>query len=157
MDGTHEDPTGLDELRAQRARLADRLRAPWWYLIGFAVVMALVCAVPFGAHSLGWGASWSGVFAIVVFYPLQAGLARASGVAIGTRTLRYPSGRAAGIALMVAVVAAVVAETVLLDHDRGGTAAVIGIFAVAVAVVCWQAHLRGIRRDLQSGTETGAV
>ena len=32
------DPAALEQLRAQRGRLADRLRPPWWYLTGFAIV-----------------------------------------------------------------------------------------------------------------------
>lgn len=151
MGGSSQDQEGLGALGGQRARLAERVRAPWWYLLGFAAVMVLVCAVPFVAGYLSWGGSWSAVLAIVVFALLQVGFARATGVAIGTRTLRYPSGRVAGIALMVVVVAAVVAETILVGHARVGIAVVVGIFAVAVGVVCWQAHLRGIRHDLRKG------
>lgn len=152
MDGEQQEQAKLDELCDGQARLAERVRAPWWYLLGFAVVMALICAVPFAAHYLSWSGSVSALVALVVFFPLQAGLARASGVAIGTRTLRYPSGRVAGIALMVVVIAALVAETLLLDHALGAIAVVAGILAVAVAVICWQAHLRGIRHDLRTGT-----
>lgn len=140
-------------LQEQRARLADRVRAPWWYLLGFAAVMALVCAVPFATHYLQWSSGGSAVLAIVVFGLLQLGFARATGVSIGTRTLRYPSGRLAGIVLMVVVVAAIVAEPLLLDSSQGGIAVVVGIVAVAAAVVCWQAHLHGIRHDLRTGTE----
>lgn len=149
------DQAGLGALDGSRARLADRVRAPWWYLLGFAAVMGLVCAVPFGTHYLEWGSSGSALLAIAVFAVLQAGFARATGVAIGRRTLQYPSGRVAGIALMVVVVGAVVEEALLLDHARSGIAVVVGIFAVAAAVVCWQAHLRGIRHDLRSGTGSG--
>jgi hypothetical protein len=157
MGNTHEDAVGLEQLRGQRARLANRLRAPWWYWAGVTVVMALMCAAPFGGHYLHWGGSWPVVAAAVVFFPLQVGLARACGVDIGTRTLRYRSGRAAGFALGVVVVWAWIGETLLLDRGRGSIAIVVGIVAVAAADVCWKAHLRGIRRDLQNaGGSTAA-
>lgn len=156
MSTPEDDEAGLEALQAQRANLADRLRPPWWYLAGFGIVMVLVCAVPFATRYLSWG-NWSVLLALAVFYLLQAGLARASGVAIGTRTLRYRSGRVAGIALMVVVIGAVVAEILLLDHAQGGRALVLAIFAVAVAVVCWRAHLRGIRHDLCTGAGTESL
>ena len=154
MSNAAEDVAELERLRAQRAQLANRVRAPWWYLAAFAVVLALICAVPIASHYLSGLGNWSALVAIVVFYLLQGALARASGVAVGTRTLRYPSGRAAGIAMMVVVVAAVVAEMVLLRRGLLGAAIVVGVLATAVGAGCQQAHLRGIRRDLRTGGGT---
>src|SRR5579875_7203 len=152
MSNPAEDAAELEQLRAQRAHLADRLRAPWWYLAGFAVVLALTLAVPIGMHYFGGAGNWS-MAALVLWFLLQGALARASGVAVGTRTLRYPSGRAAGIAMMVVVVAALIAEMLLTRHGLVAEAIVVGVLATAVGVGCWQAHLRGIRRDLRTGAE----
>lgn len=148
---SEENSDDLQRLVWQRARLADQVHAPAWYLAGFAAMMALFLAAPFGTHYLQWAGSVAIVLALVVYFLLQAGLARASGLAIGTRTLRYPSGRAAGIVLMVASVGAFLAETILLQHSQSGDAVGVAILAVAIAVIAWQAHLRGIRRDLRTG------
>jgi len=147
-----ENTDDLQRLAWQRARLADRVQASGWYLVAFAVTLALVLAAPFGTHYLQWAGSVSILMAMAVFFLLQAGFARASGLAIGTRTLRYPSGRAAGIALIVASVGALLAETILLDHSEVADAVGVAILAVAIGVIAWQAHLRGIRRDLRTGT-----
>ena len=40
------DPAALERLRVQRSRLADRMRPPWWYLTGVAILYALVFASP---------------------------------------------------------------------------------------------------------------
>lgn len=142
----------LQRLAWQRARLADRVQAPGWYLVAFAATSALIFAAPFGTHYLQWAGSVSILTAMAAFFLLQAGFARASGLAIGTRTLRYPSGRVAGIALIVASVGALLAETILLDHSEVADAVGVAILAVAIGVIAWQAHLRGIRRDLRTGT-----
>lgn len=146
-----ERSEALQRLDQQRARLSGRVQAPAWYLACFGATLALLLAAPFGSHYLRWGGGLSILLAMGVFFVLQAGFARASGLAIGTRTLRYPSGRIAGITLVAACVGAIQAETVLLHHSEGGDAVGVGILAVAIGVVCWQAHLRGIRRDLRSG------
>ena len=49
------DPTALEQLRVQRGRLADRIRAPWWCLAGIAFLWALVFAAPFGSRYLPRG------------------------------------------------------------------------------------------------------
>ncbi len=146
-----QDVAELGQLRAQREQLANRVRAPWWYLAGYAGVLALICAVPFGSHYFRGTWSWSGLVAIALFYLLQRALARVTGVAVGTRTLRYPSGRPAGIMLMMVVTAAVVAEMVLITRGLTVAAIVAGVLATAVGTACHQAHLRGIRRDLRMG------
>lgn len=146
-----ENTQDLQRLARQRARLADRVQAPAWYLAAFAATMTLIFAAPFGTHYLHWAGSVSILLALAAFFLLQAGFARASGLAIGTRTLRYPSGRIAGVALLVASAGALLAETILLRHSEGGDAIAVGILAVAIGTICWQAHLRGIRRDLRAG------
>ncbi len=68
MRDTARDPVPLDpleQLRVQRSRLADRMRPPWWYLPGVAIVWALFFAGPFTSRSfsspnrLAPGPSWS--------------------------------------------------------------------------------------------------
>lgn len=141
----------LEQLQVQRARLAGRVRPPWWYLPGSTVTLGLVLAVPFTAHYLPALAAWPAVAAIALFWLLQRSMARATGVAVGTRTLRYPSARAAGIALLAVAAAAIVAETVLLGQSLPGAAIAAGILAAVAGAACLQAQLAGIRRDLHSG------
>jgi hypothetical protein len=87
-----------------------------------------------------------------VFYLLQHALARVSGVAVSARTLQqYPSGRAWGIAMIVIIIAASAVETLLLDRGLLAAAIVVGVLATLAGTGCWQGHLRGIRRDLETG------
>jgi hypothetical protein len=151
MSNTWDGVPELEQLRAQRAELADRVRAPWWYLAAFAVSLAVVCAVPVASHYSSIAGGWPDLAALAVFYLLQAALARVSGVSIGTRTLRYPSGRAAGVAMIVVVVAAVVAEGLLLRHGLLAAAVATGLAGAVAGTGCQLAHLRGIRRDLRAG------
>ena len=48
MGDVARDPAALDQLRAQRDRLADRMRPPWWGWAGAVVV----CPVGFVADHL---------------------------------------------------------------------------------------------------------
>ena len=52
MGDVARDPAALELLRVQRARLADRMRLPWWYLAGSVILWALVFASPFSSSSL---------------------------------------------------------------------------------------------------------
>jgi hypothetical protein len=151
MRGDTENVAELELLRAQRAQLASRLKAPWWYVAGVAVALAAGCAMPIGSHYLPGAAAWCGLFAIVVFFLLEHALARASGVAVGTRTWQYPSGRAGTIAMVAVLFADSVVETLLLEHGLLAAAIVVGVLATLAGVACWQGHLRGIRRDLETG------
>ena len=104
-DGT-ENVAGLELLRAQRAQLASRLKAPWWYRAGVAFAWAVAFALPIGSRYLT-GAGIGGVLLfIVVFLLLQYALARVSGVDVGIVTWQYPSGRAWTIAIVVVIFAA---------------------------------------------------
>ena len=50
MRDVARDPAALELLRVQRSRLADRMRPPWWYLTGIAILWALVFAAPFSSR-----------------------------------------------------------------------------------------------------------
>jgi hypothetical protein len=89
--------------------------------------------------------------AVAVACLLQWGLARATGIAVATRTLRYPAGRPARIAMIVVSLATLVTETFLIRHDLIMTAIVVAALAVAAEVAAQQANLRGIRQDLRAG------
>ena len=52
------DPAALELLRVQRSRLADRMRLPWWYLTGIAIMWALVFAGPFTSRYLPGVPTW---------------------------------------------------------------------------------------------------
>jgi hypothetical protein len=146
-----ENVAELELLRAQRAQLASRLKTPWWYVAATAFALAVACAVPIGSHYLTGAGIGGTLLAIVLFYLPQHALARVSGVNVGTRTLQYPSGRAWGIAMIVAIIANSAVETLLLDRGPLAAAIVVGVLATLAGTGCWQGHLRGIRRDLETG------
>lgn len=151
MTDDTENVAELELLRAQRAQLANRLKTPWWYVAGMAFVWAVAFAMPIGAHYLT-GAGIGGVLlVIVVIFPLQYALARVSGVDVGVRTWQYPSGRPWTIALVVLIFAASWVESLLLSRGVLAAAIVVGVLAAVAGTVCWQGHLRGIRRDLETG------
>ena len=84
--GVARDPAALEQLRAQRSRLADRMRPPWWYLTGVAILYALVFASPFSSRYLPQGDYWAIVVAaLAVACWLQWGLDRATGIKVGPR------------------------------------------------------------------------
>jgi hypothetical protein len=150
------DPDELEQLRVRRSRLADRMRPPWWYLAGIAILWALVFAVPFTSryHPLGVRI-WPILLAtLAVAGLLQWGLTRATGIALTTGSLRYPSGRPAGLAMIVVAAAALVTETFLIRRGLAGAAIPVAALAVAAEVAAQQAQLRGIRRDLRDGGGT---
>jgi hypothetical protein len=149
-DGT-ENVAELELLRAQRAQLASRLQAPWWYVAGMVFALAVACAVPIGSHYLiGAGAECT-LLAIVVLCLLQYALTRVSGVDVGTQIWRSPSGRAGTIGMVVVILAASVVERLLLDHGLLAATIVVGVLATLAGTACWQGHLRGVRRDLETG------
>ena len=87
----------------------------------------------------------------MVFLLLQHALARVSGVDVGIVTWQYPSGRAWTIAMVVVIFAADGLEGLLLEHGMLAAAIVVGVLATLAGTVCWLGHLRGIRRDLETG------
>ena len=157
MRDAARDPAALELLRLQRSRLADRMRPPWWYLPGIAILWALVFAAPFGSRYLPQGVrTWPILLAAVaVACLLQWGLARATGIAVNTRMLRYPSGRPAEIAIIVVGAAAIVTEFFLIDRGLIVVAIVVGAFAVVAEVACQQVLLREARRELRGGGGAG--
>jgi len=153
MRDVARDPAALELLRVQRSRLADRMRPPWWYLTGVAILWALTFACPFSSRFLPQGVrTWPIlVAAVAVACLLQWGLARATGIAVAIGALRYPSGRPAEIAIIVVAAAALVAEAFLIRRGLLGAAIVVAALAVVAEVAGQQAHLRGIRQDLRAG------
>lgn len=151
MSSAGENPAALDLLRAQRGRLADRMRAPWWYLTGVAIMYALVFAFPF-ARFLGASIWLFLAAALVVAIPLQWGWVRATGIKMGFRNLSYPGpGRAARYAVAGVSVGAITAEHLLIGHGLTVAAIVVAALAVAAEVALQQALLRGIRQELRGG------
>jgi hypothetical protein len=149
-DGT-ENVAELELLRAQRAQLASRLKTPWWYVAGSAVVMAVGFAMPIASRYLAGADVWGGLLAIALILLLQIRLARVSGVALGMRTSQYPSGRPWTIAWVLVIFAATAVEGLLLNRRLLAAAIVVGVLATLAGTGCWQGHLRGIRRDLETG------
>jgi hypothetical protein len=155
MRDVARDPAALELLRVQRSRLADRMRPPWWFLPGVAILWALVFAGPFTSRSFSSPRAVSTwlivVAALAVGCLLQRGLARATGIAVGFRNLRYPPGRPAGIAMIVVSVAALGTEASLIRRGLLAAAIAVAALAVAAEVAVQQALLRAIRQDLRAG------
>jgi hypothetical protein len=148
------DPAALELLRVQRARLADRLQPPWWYLAGVAIMFALVFAFPFASRFLGVSIWPFFVAALVVAVPLW-GWTRATGIKMGFRNLSSPGpGRPARYAVVVVSLGGT--ATVHLLIDRGLIVAAIAVAALAVAaeVALQLVLLRGIRQELRGGEGT---
>ena len=146
-----ENVAELELLRAQRAQLASRLKTPWWYVAGTAFAWAVAFAMPIGSHYLTGAGIGGSLLVIVVFFVAQYALARVSGVDVGIRTSQYPSGRAWTVALVVVIFAASGVEGLLLDRGLLAAAIMVAVLATLAGTVCWLGHLRGIRRDLETG------
>src|SRR5215469_203985 len=143
------DPAALERLRVQRSRLADRMRPPWWYPTGTAIVWAMVFAGPFSSRYLPQGDFWAIVAAAVaVASLLQWGLVRATGVKVCLRN------RPARIAALVVIIAAIVTESLLIKRGLLVAAIVVAAFGVVAEVVVQQAALRGFREVLRGGGAT---
>jgi hypothetical protein len=154
MRGAARDPAALELLRVQRGRLADRMRPPWWYLTGIALLYALVFAVPFGQRYLSQGFSIWPIFvaALAVACLLQWGMTRATGIKVGFRNLRYPpAGRPTRIAVVVVCLAAIATEHFMIDRGLLAAGIVVAVLAVAAEVALQRAALRGIRQELRAG------
>ena len=159
MRDVARDPA-LELLQAQRNRLADRLRPPWWYLPGAAIGWALIVASPFASRYLPRGDYWAiAVAALAVACLLQWGLDRTTGIKVGPRPLRalrdglfyYRPGRPALIAMLVVRLAATLTEGSLIRSGLPVAAIVVAALAVVAEVALQQARLRGIRQDLRDG------
>ena len=154
MRDVARDLAALELLRVQRSRLADRMRLPWWYLTGAAIVWAVVFAGPFSSRYLPRGVPTWPIFvaAAAVACMLQWGLTRATGIKLPFRNLRYPSpGRPVGIAILVVCLAAGETEFLLI---RGGllvAAIVVAAVGVVAEMACLQIALRVTRQELRGG------
>jgi hypothetical protein len=153
MRDVARDPAALERLRVQRGRLADRMRPPWWYLTGSAILWALVFAWPFRWRYLPQGVpTWPIMAAgVAAVFLLQWGLTRATGIKVGFRNPRYSSGRPALIAVLVVCLAADETELLLIRHGLIVAAIAVAALAVAAEVALLQAALRGMRQDLRAG------
>jgi hypothetical protein len=152
MQDAARDPAALELLRVQRSRLADRMRAPWWYLTGIAIMYALVFAVPFTSRYLGLSIWPIFAAALTVACLLQWGMTRVTGIKVGFRNLRYPAaGRPVRIAIVAVSVAAIVTEHFLIDRGLIVAAIAVAALAVVAEVAGSQAALRGIRQELRAG------
>jgi hypothetical protein len=151
------DPAALEQLRVQRSRLADRMRLPWWYLTGMAILWALVFAGPFSSRYLPRGVPTWPIFvaAAAVACLLQWGLTRATGIKLPFRNLRYPSpGRPVGIAILVVFLAASETEFLLIRRGLLVAAIVVAAVGVVAEMALLQAALRVTRRELRGGGGT---
>src|SRR4051794_24606355 len=106
------DRAALEQLRAQRERLADLMRPPWWYLTGAAALFALAFASPFGSRYLPPGVpTWPVLIAaLALAVLLHWALVRSTGISVGIPDLTYRPGRPARIAGLIVSAAALVTE-----------------------------------------------
>ena len=163
MRDTARDPAPLEQLQVQRGRLADRMRPPWWYLPGVAIVWALFFTGPFTSRSFSSPTSvstWAIVVPVLaVCCMLQWGMTRATGIKAGLRPFRvlqdglfyYRPGRPVGIAIAVVSFVGLGGEGSLIRHGLLAAAIVVAALAVAAEVTAQHALLRAIRQDLRGG------
>ena len=156
MRDVARNPVALDLLQVQRNLLADRMRPPWWYLTGSAACWAVLFAGPFILQYLLHGVpTWPSLIgtaaALCLLRLLPWGLARATGMAVRLRNLRYRLGLPALIAMIVVFFAASETETFLIRHGLLAAAIAVAVLAVAAQVALLQARLRGIRQELRDG------
>jgi len=152
MTDDKQNVVELELLRAQRSRLADRIRPPWWYLTGIGIGYALVFAFPFASRFLGVSIWPFVAAALAVAVPLQWGWTRTTGIKMGFRNLSYPGpGRLARYAVVIVSLGAIVTEHFLIDRSLIVAAIAVAALAVAVEVALQQALLRGMRQELQGG------
>ena len=153
MQDVSRDPAALELLRVQRSRRADRMRLPWWYRAGHAIVWAVAFAGPFSSRYLPRGVpTWPILLAAVAaIFLMQRGLTWATGIRLPFRNLRYRPGRPVGIAILGVFLAA--GETEFLLIERGLLVAAIAVAAAGVAaeMALLQAALRVTRRELRGG------
>jgi hypothetical protein len=153
-DGAAEDKEALELLRAQRGRLADRMRWPWWYQAGLGIMYALVFAFPFIVRYLSPGFRiWPFLLVVLaVACLMQWGLTRTTGIKVGFRNLSYPpAGRPVRIAIVVVSLAAIMTEHYLLDCGLLVAAIGLAVVALVAEMALQQAQLRGIRQELRGG------
>lgn len=153
----------LELLRAQRSRLADRMRPPWWYLPGVAIMWSLFFAGPFSSRSFFSPSSvstWAIVVPILAVGCLvQWGMDRATGIKAGPRPGRvlrdglfyYRPGRPAAIAMFAVVLAGLMTEISLIRHSLLAAAIAVAVFAVVAEVALTWARLWAIRQNLRDG------
>jgi hypothetical protein len=165
MRDVSSDPEalGLELLREQRGRLADRMRPPWWYLPGVAIVWALYFAGPFTSRSFPSPTSASTWAIVVPIFAvcclLQWGMTRATGIKAGPRPLRilrdglfyFRPSRPAGIAIFLVSVAGLGIEGSLIRHGLLAAAIVVAALAVAAEVTAQMSVLRAIRQYIRGG------
>ena len=162
MRDVARDPA-LELLRAQRSRLADRMRPPWWYLPGVAIMWALFFTGPLIAGSFSSPNSVSTWAIAVPFLAVaclvQWGMDRATGMKAGPRPGRmlrdglfyYRPGRPVAIAMFVVVLVGMMTETSLIRHGVLAAAIAVAVFAVAAMAALQWARLRTIRQELRGG------
>jgi len=148
------DRAALEQLRVQRERLADRMRAPWWYLTGAAILFAVAFASPFSSRYLPPGVpTWPVlVAALALAVLLHWALTRSTGISIGIPDLTYRPGRPARIGMLIVSAAALLTERFLIDRGLLAAAAVVALLAVVAGVVSVRAAIRGIRQHLRQGS-----
>ena len=162
MRDVARDPA-LELLRAQRSRLADRMRPPWWYLPGVAIMWALFFTGPLISGSFSSPSSvstWAIAIPVLAVACLaQWGMDRATGMKAGPRPGRmlrdglfyYRPGRPVAIAMFVVVLVGMMTETSLIRHGVLAAAIAVAVFAVAAMAALQWARLRAIRQELRGG------
>lgn len=152
MRDVARDRAALERLRVQRGRLADRMRLPWWYLSGVAILWALAFAGPFSSRYFPQVPTWPiALAAVAVACLLQWGLTRATGIKLPFRNLRYRPGRPVAIAILVVWFTAAETEFLLIRRDLLVAAIAVAALGVVAELACLQAALRITRRELRGG------
>jgi branched-subunit amino acid transport protein AzlD len=153
MRDAARDPAALELLRVQRSRLADRMRLPWWYLTGSAILWAVVFTGPFSSRYLPQEVpTWPILVAfLAVACLLQWGQNQATGIKLPFRNLRYRPGRPVGIAILVVFLTASETEFLLVGRGLLVAAIVVAALGVVAEMALLRVALRVTRRELRGG------
>jgi hypothetical protein len=149
-------PESLEQLRRQRATLAERIRLPWWYLTLAAVAMVAVMTAPFLSKYVSpVGSQWVALVPVVVMIGIDRLWARTTGVRLPYQlTRRYPSVRPIRWITLAMAIVGYVTERLLVDHGQTALAVVVIVIMAAVTVGLLIRRTAAIRKDIGEGRTT---
>ncbi|MCO5995791.1 hypothetical protein [Actinoallomurus rhizosphaericola] len=149
-------PQDLEQLRRQRATLAERIRLPWWYLTVAAVMMATVMTAPFLSEYFSPVVSeWAALVPLLVMIGLDRLWARTTGVKLPRRMTRsYPSVRPIRWVTLAVAIVGYVTERLLLAHGQTALAVVVVVIMAAVTVGLLVRRTAAVRKDITEGRAT---
>ncbi len=147
---THD---AMAQVAAQRERLAEKARLPWWFWVLFTMAtVGLVGGSLFARALPGDVSTYLVTWPSILVYVLADRLVRwTRGISISTRMTAYPSTRAPGIAFLVIAVLGVLGVVVLHRAEQLPAAIAVLVVATVLMVAAMVAMQRAMCRDIRAG------